>query len=79
MIHIFMILYIIVLFFVLTPGILITLPDINSSKYVITATHGLIFAIIFQLTHKMTWYIFYGSNSIIRKMRNNVKKWFCKD
>ena len=74
-----MILFIVLLFIVSTPGIFFTLPNINSSKYTIAATHGLIFAIIFQLTHKMAWYFFYGKHSLIRRLRNNVKKWLCRN
>jgi hypothetical protein len=39
------------LFFVLTPGILVTLPK-GGSKVVVAATHAVIFAIVCHLTHK---------------------------
>jgi hypothetical protein len=39
------------LFFVLTPGILVTLPS-GGSKVVVAATHALVFAIVCHLTHK---------------------------
>lgn len=44
-------LYMALLFFVLTPGILVHLPR-RGSKLVVALTHGLAFAAIFYLTHK---------------------------
>jgi hypothetical protein len=44
--------YAFVLFFVLTPGILLSLPP-RGSKLVVAATHALVFALIFVFTHKM--------------------------
>jgi hypothetical protein len=49
-----MTLYLAVLFFVLTPGILVSLPK-GGSKYTCAAVHGLVFALVFYLTHKMVW------------------------
>ena len=54
-----MILYSAVLFFVLTPGIFLTLPQ-NESKYVVAGVHALIFAILYSITHKYVWNIVYG-------------------
>ena len=42
--------YAIILFFLLTPGILVTLPP-NSSNYIVAATHGILFAILLQSVH----------------------------
>jgi len=54
-----MFVYAFLLFFVLTPGILVTLPPRSlvkhSSKMVIAAVHAAIFAIVWTLTHKMVW------------------------
>ena len=50
----FMFLYAFVLFFVLTPGVLITLPP-KSKKLIVAATHGVVFALIWTLTHKLVW------------------------
>jgi hypothetical protein len=47
-------LYVFVLFFVLTPGVLLSLPP-NASKLVVAATHALVFALVWQFTHKMVW------------------------
>ena len=46
--------YCAVLFFVLTPGILVSLPP-KSGKMVVAATHAVIFALIFHFTHKTVW------------------------
>lgn len=47
-----------VLFFVLTPGILVTLPP-KGSKVVVALTHAVVFAIVYCLTHKMVYQYFY--------------------
>ena len=50
----FMFLYAFVLFFVLTPGILITLPP-KSKKLIVALTHAAAFALIWTLTYKIVW------------------------
>ena len=45
-------LYAFVLFFVLTPGVLVTLPR-KASKMVVAAVHAVIFALIWALTHNV--------------------------
>lgn len=45
-------LYIAVLFFVLTPGVLVSLPP-KCSKLTVALTHAAIFAVVYQLTHKV--------------------------
>lgn len=47
-------LYLLVLFLVLTPGVLVTLPK-NGSKYTIAAVHGLIFAALLYVTGHYVW------------------------
>jgi len=47
-----MFVYAFVLFFILTPGILLSLPP-RGSKMMVAATHALVFALVFVLTHKM--------------------------
>jgi len=44
-------LYSVLLFYVLTPGILVTLPK-GGSKMVVALTHAVIFAIVCHLTHR---------------------------
>ena len=46
------ILYSIILFYLLTPGILVILPP-KSSKIIVALTHALLFSFIFHLTHKL--------------------------
>lgn len=46
-----MIAYMFILFVVLTPGVLVNLPP-GGSKYVILATHAVIFAAVWHFTHK---------------------------
>jgi len=43
-------LYLVILFYVLTPGIFITLPK-GASKVTVAVTHGVIFAVIWKLTN----------------------------
>jgi hypothetical protein len=47
-----MLAYVFVLFFVLTPGVLVSLPP-RGSKLAVAATHALVFVVLYQLTHKM--------------------------
>jgi hypothetical protein len=42
--------YVFVLFFVLTPGILLRLPP-NSGKFTVAAVHALVFALVLKLSH----------------------------
>jgi hypothetical protein len=46
--------YAAILFFLLSPGVLLRLPP-KGSKFVVLATHAVIFAIILGLTGKMVW------------------------
>ena len=43
-----------ILFFIITPNILVRLPP-KSSKYIVAATHAVIFALILHFTCKMVW------------------------
>jgi uncharacterized membrane protein len=47
-------LYVALLFFVLTPGVLLSLPK-GGSKYTVALIHGVVFAFVFYLTHKLVW------------------------
>jgi len=52
--HFFVAIYSAILFFLLTPNILVTLPPASfkySSKYVVAATHSLVFAVVYMFTH----------------------------
>lgn len=46
--------YTAILFFLLTPAILIRLPP-SGSKWTVAAVHAIVFALIFHFTHKTVW------------------------
>jgi len=46
--------YAAILFFVLTPSILLRLPK-NGSKYTVALVHAVVFGLLFWLTHKFVW------------------------
>ena len=43
-----------VLFFILTPSILLRIPK-NGSKYTVAAVHAFVFGVVFFLLHKFIW------------------------
>ena len=49
-----MALYFAVLFFVLTPGVLVSLPP-GGSKLAVAGTHSVVFALLYVLTHKIVF------------------------
>ena len=51
---VFVSLYAAILFFLLTPAILLRLPS-NGSKWTVAFVHALVFGIIFYFTHKAVW------------------------
>jgi hypothetical protein len=51
MYNLYMALFVAVLFFLLTPGILLRLPP-GGSKYTVAAVHAVVFVIVYHLTHK---------------------------
>jgi len=51
-----MFIYAALLFFVLTPGILITLPP-KGKKMIVAAVHAIIFGLVWGITHKIVWKI----------------------
>ena len=52
--NLIMTVYVAVLFFVLTPGVLLRLPP-KGSLIVVAATHAVVFALIYQLTRSMVY------------------------
>jgi len=46
----FNLIYLALLFFVLTPGVLLSLPP-GGSKLVVAAVHALVFAVVYHFTH----------------------------
>uniref|UniRef100_A0A6C0F0L2 Uncharacterized protein n=1 Tax=viral metagenome TaxID=1070528 RepID=A0A6C0F0L2_9ZZZZ len=61
MFNLIMFLFMVLLFFVLTPGILFTLPP-KSNKTVVALVNGVIFALIWNFSHKMLWNLTEGFN-----------------
>jgi hypothetical protein len=59
MFHLYMSLFVALLFVVLTPGVLLRLPP-GGSKLTVAITHGVVFALVFHLTHKMVMNYLYG-------------------
>jgi len=59
MIHILMSIYVALLFVILTPGVLITLPP-NSSRLTVAVVHGVVFALVYHFTHKTVWRMIYS-------------------
>jgi hypothetical protein len=57
MFHLCIFFFIAILFFILTPGILVTIPK-KSSKTVVALVHALVFAIVLHFTHKI---VFHGN------------------
>lgn len=56
--HLYMSLFVAVLFFVLTPGVVLRLPP-GGSKLMVAGVHALVFTLVFCLTHKLVWNMLY--------------------
>ena len=52
--NVLMSVFLAILFFVLTPGVLLRLPT-GGSKLMVAATHAVVFALIYHFTHKLVW------------------------
>lgn len=50
--------FVAVLFFVLTPGVLVSLPP-RGSKLVVAATHAVVFALVYHLTKQAVYRYLY--------------------
>jgi len=59
MFHLYMSLFVTLLFVLLTPGVLVTLPSKGSSLLTVAVVHGLVFALVYHLTHKAVWKALY--------------------
>jgi hypothetical protein len=62
--NVYMSLYLALLFVVLTPGILLTLPR-KGSKLTVAVVHGLVFALIYYLTHRFVWQLTAGMEGFL--------------
>jgi len=52
--HWLMSLYLVLLFFVLTPGVLVSLPK-GGSRTTVALTHAVVFGLVYHFTNKMVW------------------------
>ena len=52
--HLFMFIFVAFLFFILTPGIVLSLPP-KGSKTMVAITHAIVFAVVWTLIHKSIW------------------------
>jgi hypothetical protein len=62
MFRVYISLFIVFLFYVLTPGVFLSLPKGGSLKTK-ALVHGVVFAIVFHLTYKMAWKFLYGGKN----------------
>jgi len=46
--------YVAVLFFLLTPGVVLRLPP-KGGKIMVAFVHAIVFAVVFHFSHKMFW------------------------
>ena len=51
--------YAAILFFVLTPAVLVRLPP-KGGKFTVAAVHAVVFSLIFHFTHKLVWQLSMG-------------------
>ena len=65
-------LYLLILFLVLTPGVLLSLPK-NGSKFTVTAVHGIIFAVILYVTGHYVWKLTGGALEGYKEGKRNKK------
>lgn len=56
MFHLLMTAFTALLFVVLTPGIVVTLPP-KGSPLIVAVTHGVLFAVVYGIIHKAVWHM----------------------
>jgi hypothetical protein len=66
-------LYVAALFVALTPGVLLTLPK-GGSKLTVAVTHGLVFGLVYYLTHMMVKKVIEGAEGFQVYQVNNMLK-----
>jgi cytochrome b561 len=71
--HWIMSLYVAALFFVLTPGVLVSLPP-GGKKLTVALTHAVVFAIVYHFTHKLVWRTFYEGFETAEPEKKAAKK-----
>jgi hypothetical protein len=73
-----MILYVALLFFVLTPSILVSLPP-KGNKFTVAAVHAIIFALIFHFSHKLVHGVLSGFEGFQEGYSCSANKPHCPD
>ena len=63
--RLYMLLYTILMFVLLTPGVLVTYPSTDAPIIIIALIHGFIFSILYRLTHKYIWQNYYEQDDNI--------------
>ena len=69
--YVWMSLFTVLLFYVLTPGIFLSLPK-GGSKYMVAMVHALVFTLIFGLTQNAVWNYFYEGFGPTANPRNTA-------
>jgi uncharacterized ion transporter superfamily protein YfcC len=72
MFHPMMSLFIVILFFVMTPGVLFSLPK-GGSWMMKAAVHAVVFALIYHFTHKMVWRTLYEGFEDAKEGKDTLK------
>uniref|UniRef100_A0A6C0I0I8 Uncharacterized protein n=1 Tax=viral metagenome TaxID=1070528 RepID=A0A6C0I0I8_9ZZZZ len=66
-------LYAAILFFILTPNVLLRLPK-NGSKFTVALVHAAVFGLIFWLTHKFIWRMTHRLEGMEEKKEKDEKE-----
>jgi hypothetical protein len=69
--NMFMAIYFAILFFILSPGVLLRIPK-NGSKFVVAGVHAVVFGVVAFFTGKFVW-------NLSQKVASPVKKEGLKD
>ena len=56
--HPLMSLYAALLFYVLSPGVFLSIPE-GASRFMKAGVHAALFAVVYHLTHKAVWRVLY--------------------
>ena len=56
------------LFFVLSPGVFLRLPQ-NGSKFMVAGVHAAVFGLILYFTQKMVWKMSVGMEGLVDEMK----------
>ena len=71
-------LFIVILFFVMTPGVLFSLPK-GGTWMMKVAVHAVLFALVYHFTHKMVWRTLYEGYVDVKKGNETFKAEVAKE